>query len=183
MTRDTPKNRQGTIRVTCQGAAALPLDELIEFQGDIKTLSDANAARLRSRIEKHGINAPVFVWRSGTKKAKHYILDGHQRVTVLRQMRDDGVDVPEIPVVFIDAKSRKDAAEKLLGITSQYGEFAIAELEEWASGLDIADVRIVDGEISFDVPTFEIVDEESQGQLDHVGKTTICPHCGGVIDG
>lgn len=178
------EKQRGAIRVTCKAADALPLDALIDFQGDIKTLSEENAAKLRARIERDGINAPVFVWRSGGKASKHYILDGHQRVAVLRQMAIEGIEIPDIPVAYIDAKNRKDAASKLLAIASQYGQFVFSELEKWADEIDVTfdDIRLMGAEMTLEVPDFSISSEDEQGRLDKVGKQVVCPNCGHVID-
>lgn len=69
--------------MTCAGAETRLLDELVEFQGELKTLSPENAARLRREILELGFSEPISVWQhDGTC----YILNGHQRVTVLRGM-------------------------------------------------------------------------------------------------
>jgi DNA modification methylase len=149
------------IPVTCEGAGRVPLDELIEFQGDIKTLSPANAEKLRARILRNGINAPVFVWR--TEAGKHYILDGHQRCAVLRQLREEGYTFDDIPVAYIDAKSKKDAKQKLLGITSQYGEFELDALIEFTADItvDFGELSLVDGKpIEFVIDDEPIVEDE-----------------------
>jgi ParB-like chromosome segregation protein Spo0J len=170
--------------VTCEAATALPLDLLLDFQGGIKTISDENLGKLKRRIVEHGINAPVFVWRTKAKKPKHYIIDGHQRCMALRELRDEGYTVPDVPVAFIEAKSKKDAADKLLAITSQYGNIESAVVQDWIVDLKIeaTDIRLVDGELDIQMPEFEPVPEEEQGSLDHVGRTVVCPNCGAEID-
>ncbi len=109
------------IRITCTGAATLPIDDLVLFQGELKKLSEENEAKLRTRILRHGVNAPIFVWK--TKAGVHYVMDGHQRIHTLLNLRADGYEVPDLPIVYIEAKNKKEAKDKLLGITSQYGEF------------------------------------------------------------
>ena len=42
----------GEIRITCKGADTVPLDSLIPFQGDLKTLSEPNLAKLKASILK-----------------------------------------------------------------------------------------------------------------------------------
>lgn len=77
-------------------------------------------------------------------------LDGHQRIKALCSLREEGWDIPLLPVAFIEASDEADARKKLLAISSQYGEFDSAELAGWLSEMDegIADtLRIVDGEI------------------------------------
>ena len=77
-------------------------------------------------------------------------LDGHQRIKALCSLREEGWDIPLLPVAFIEASDEADARKKLLAISSQYGEFDADELSEWMKGLDdgIADtLRIVDEEM------------------------------------
>lgn len=142
------------IRVTCEGAARLTLDQLEEFQGDLKTLSDKNAEKLEKSIRKYGFTAPFFVW-------KGKILDGHQRKKVLRKrFRPEEYPEKGFPVVYIDAGSEKEAREKLLHISSQYGEVDLDELNEWVeqAGHEIIDsLRLTKNEIRIsqeDDPTY-----------------------------
>ncbi|KKK88901.1 hypothetical protein LCGC14_2738480, partial [marine sediment metagenome] len=83
-------------------------------------------------------------------------------------------------VAYIEADNEDDAHQKLLAITSQYGEFDIDELNSWVSNLD-ADIaetlRFVDDKICLSIPDFQPGNERDQGQLDTL-KERICPHCG-----
>jgi hypothetical protein len=168
------------IRITYEARHALPLDEVADFQGDAKTITRGNLDKLKRSIKKHGFFVPLFVWRKGSTT---YIIDGHQRRKALLELRDEGEEVPPIPVEYIDAKSKKDAAEKLLAITSQFGEFDVGFLEAWTTGLGVnlplLDVRLVDVELSFDVPEYEVpernkeIDEDAMRQTEHE-----CPSCG-----
>ncbi|MEX2444490.1 MAG: DNA methyltransferase [Alkalispirochaeta sp.] len=136
------------IRVTCQAAATLPLPELADFQGNLKRISALNLERLKARIKRHGVNAPVFVW---VYQGSNYILDGHQRVKALGALAEEGWVIPDIPVAFIEADSIEDARDKLLGISSQYGEFVLDEFESFVAGLELDDdLRLVDSEIALD---------------------------------
>lgn len=185
-------DEQEKVRIACEGAATVDLDALLDFQGSIKKLSDENAAKLRRQIEEHGVTAPVFVWRTGGKNPKHYILDGHQRTTVLRTMREEGWTVPEIPVVYIDAKSKKDAASKLLAISSQYGTFDVEALEAWASSINLSlpdlDLRLVDFSLDLSATDIDIDDlfkdhtGEDADSSENAGGKTVCPNCGHVFD-
>lgn len=135
------------IKVTCQGATSLALDELVEFQGGLKKLSKKNLDKLKARILEDGFNVPFFVWKhDGTNS----LLDGHQRVRALKSLQSDGYEIPPLPVAIIEASDIADAKKKLLAISSQYGEFDSEELSSWLDELgdDIADtLRIVDGEM------------------------------------
>lgn len=134
------------ITATCKGADVLPLDSLEEFQGGLKKLSKQNLERLKKRIIKDGINVPIFVWRVADWCR---VLDGHQRLKALQSLRKDGYELPLIPVAYIEAENEKDARQKLLGITSQFGEFEIEELSEWIAELDAdmsENLRLIKGQ-------------------------------------
>ena len=106
----------------------MPLAELQHFQRDLKTLSKADEDKLAASLRKHGFFVPLFVWRN-------WILDGHQRLLVLerRGWHLDG----DVPVVRIAAKSKKDAAEKLLAITSTYGKIDASGLYEFVENFGV----------------------------------------------
>ena len=148
-----------SIRITCQGAATLPIEQLVEFQGNLKKLSKKNLEKLKARILEDGFNVPFFVWdHDGTFS----LLDGHQRMRALTSLKADGYEIPALPVAYIEAADIADARKKLLAISSQYGEFDSEELAGWLSEMDegIADtLRIVDKEMKF--PKLDIDEEKS----------------------
>jgi ParB-like chromosome segregation protein Spo0J len=149
-----------TIKIKCTGAQTLPLDLILEFQGGLKKLSKQNLEKLKSNILKNGFVAPVFVWDD---KGDYRILDGHQRIAALISLRQDGYDMPLIPVDTIDASDESEARKILLSITSQYGEFDLDELNEWISELDddIAEtLRFANDEIKLSDKAPEDDDEE-----------------------
>lgn len=174
------------IEVTYDARHSLPIETLVDFQGNAKTITQENLDKLKGSIRKHGFFVPVFVWRK-TATSKCYIIDGHQRVKALMQLKAEGEDMPPVPVEYIAAKSKKDAAEKLLAVTSQFGEFDIDGLAAFAEGFQLAltelDLRLVDTPIEFTVPLFEPVGEDEQGRLDELApKIVVCPHCGKEFD-
>lgn len=126
----------------------LPLSELEEFQGNLKELSKVNYKKLRNRIERLGFDAPVFVW-----KGHRAILDGRQRVRVLRKMTNDGWKLKDnlVPVDEIEAKTKEEAKERLLGYVSQFGKLSDEGLYEFGQGLDW-DVVLPD----LDLPDFDM---------------------------
>ena len=94
-------------------------EKLTVLQGDLKTLSEEDRVKLCHSIEKHGYFVPAFIWKSD---GKDYILDATQRYHTLNWMEEEGYEIPPIPYVEIEAEDKKDAAEKLLQITSRYGK-------------------------------------------------------------
>src|SRR5262249_45628851 len=105
-----------TIAIRCTAAVNLRLSDLTPLQGDLKELNEVNFEKLKQSILKHGITFPFFIWEGD---GENHILDGTQRDRVLKRMADDGYQVPPLPCALIHAKNRKEAAEKILLISSQ----------------------------------------------------------------
>src|SRR5262249_1343462 len=106
-----------TIAIRCTAAVNLDLANLTPLQGELKELAGANFEKLKQSILKHGITFPFFIWQSA---GENYILDGTQRDRVLKRMADEGYKIPPLPCALIQAKNRKEAAEQILLISSQY---------------------------------------------------------------
>ena len=160
---------------------ALSMSDLTPVQDDLKTLSPANYERLKSAILQKGFCFPMFVWPF---EGKNYILDGHQRQAVFEK---EGWNTP-VPCVFIEADSLKDAKEKLLICTSQYGTVTMDGLRDFVDGMDW---DWVDSFINFDaLPVLDFGDlkdpdnyelkqpeytKEAKQKPDNACK---CPNCG-----
>ena len=103
------------IKITCKGSGVIPLDQLQNFQGNLKTLDKPALEKLKRSLIKYGFSFPVFVWGNE-------ILDGHQRIFAAKRLVEDGYSIGKIPVVEIEAKNKKEAGEKLLILNSEYGK-------------------------------------------------------------
>ena len=158
-----------TIKITCDGTDYVDFKILIPFQGHLKTLSEENLEKLKKSIIKYGFTVPAFIWQSGKKK---YILDAHQRQLALKSLFEDGYTIPDIPIVYIQAKNKTEAKEKLLHITSQYGEFEKEGLDDFLLSIDADEelfetLRLTDKEIDMSVfsePEPEVEITEGRGQ-------------------
>ena len=157
------------------------VSELVAYQGALKTLHQDQYDKLKASMVLKGFIAPIFLWAG-----HNAILDGHQRLHVLEREQWD-VD-GGIPVVDIEAADEKDAAEKLLLLSSTYGKIDPQGLYEFTElhGVDLDGLALTDlpnfdlGKFTaefYEDPEFSPVDPESQGQLDRK-KSIICPACG-----
>jgi hypothetical protein len=144
-----------------------------ELQGELKTLTEDNYSRLRKSIEVFGLIAPLFVWKHA---ARCYAIDCHQRLRVLKK---ENAQPYELPYIKIDAESKREAKEKLLVISSQYGTITQRGYNNFVGEMDemwLKDMVQFDA-LSFEVPEFAPTTETEQPRLDE--KTpTICPKCG-----
>ena len=128
------------VEIKCQGATTFPITGLVEFQGNLKTLSKENYEKLKKEITELGFSEPISVWKSD----QNYILNGHQRIRTLLMMMNEGFDIPDIPVSLIEADSIKEAKKKVLALTSQYGQMTNDGLYEFLINSDIRPEEIVD---------------------------------------
>ena len=110
-----------TVSIKCKGSRTLPVSSLKPFQGNLKTLTEANYVKLKGLIQSQGFSFPVFVWHDKDNNV-NYLLDGHQRVRTLEKMISEGFQVGDIPVADVQASTFKEAKKKLLAAASQFGE-------------------------------------------------------------
>lgn len=173
------------IKINCRAAVNLELDHLKPLQGDLKALSKTSFEKLKRSILKHGITFPFFVWQND---GINWILDGTQRDRVLSKMVAEGYTVPPLPCALIAAKDRKEAAEKILLISSQYGKMTEESLDEFLSENDLSFLELsdelelpaIDERFFSDPNEFTAASEDEQGRLDQKSPVT-CPECGALF--
>jgi len=83
---------------------------------------------------KHGIVVPFFIWRN---EGHNWVIDGTGRDETMLLMEKEGIEIPELPVVFIECKDEADAKEILLKISSQFGKVSQKGFEDFIKGLEI----------------------------------------------
>lgn len=165
------------VEITCTGSDFMELDSLSSFQGDLKSLSRVNYNKLKSNLLLYGFSSPIHVWQT---KAKNYILDGHQRTIVLKGLRAEGYQIPPIPIVFIKAKNVKEAKEKILLLSSQYGSLSDDSLSDFMCEHEI-EYGLLENYLSFPEITLDKLTEgiEVEEVKDESGpKKKECPACG-----
>jgi hypothetical protein len=171
-----------TVQIRCKAAVNIDLAELTPLQGELKELSDANFEKLKQSILKHGITFPFFVWQS---QGTNYILDGTQRDRVLLKMVSAGYLCPPLPCALIEAKDKREAAEKILLISSQYGHMTEESLDQFLAENDLSFLELADelelpsiDDTYFKDPNeFAAASDDEQGRLDQK-KPVKCPACG-----
>lgn len=130
-------NIDRAITIRCAGAKNLALEDLNILQGNLKDLSEENYNKLKREILNHGFSEPPSVWFN---EGKWWLLNGTQRTRVLTGMKAEGYFIPPIPVSIIEADDITQAKEKVLALTSQYGEITDTGLYEFMneSGIDLS---------------------------------------------
>ena len=190
MARDVIDGR-GSRKVTmaCSGAERVALADLHELQGNLKSLSDERFDQLKREILRDGFSFAVHAWRDPNGKV--WILDGHQRTRVLRQIEADGYAVPPVPISLTEADSLEQAKQKLLAAASQYGQMERQGLYEFYQDVGLTPDDLID-RYSFpeiDLPDFKADFFDASEREPATGATEIgegqfstmlhqCPKCG-----
>ena len=137
-----------TISIKCETKDYLDWHNITEFQGGLKIRDEADIEKAKTSILKYGWSFPFFVWVSGKT---NYCLDGHARIKVLKALEDEGYLIPELPVVYIQAKNKTEAKQKLLRLNSNFGHFTKESVLEFAEDIDLNfdEIALPDSVIDF----------------------------------
>lgn len=141
------------IKITCDVDTRLAPTDLTPLQGELKVLSKENLEKLKKSIKKFGFAFPVFVWEN-PEDAKIYIIDGHQRLNALNDLKKEGYKIPQIPVSFIQASDLAEAKSKLLAAASHYGKFSKNGMKDFLD-FDFSSEDLVS---TFEIPDFSMAD-------------------------
>lgn len=137
-----------TISIKCETKDYLDWHNITEFQGGLKIRDEADIEKAKTSILKYGWSFPFFVWVSGKT---NYCLDGHARIKVLKALEEEGYLIPELPVVYIQAKNKTEAKQKLLRLNSNFGHFTKESVLEFADDIDLNfdEIALPDSVIDF----------------------------------
>lgn len=137
---------QKKVEIKCEGNRLINRSTILDFQGGLKILPDAKYEKFKKLLLKLGFSEPISVWFD--PDGQIHALNGHQRLATLAKMATEGFDVPEeIPVNLVYAGSVAEAKEKLLSLTSQFGEMSGQGLFEFVKGAEIPFVDV--GQFNF----------------------------------
>ena len=161
-----------TISIKCDTKDAIDWHSLTEFQGGLKLRDDADINKAKTSILKYGWSFPFFVWASGKT---NYVLDGHCRLLVLKALEEDGYNIPELPCVYIQAKDKTEAKQKLLRLNSSYGKMTKESVLEFADDLEIDfdEISLPDTTIDFSDQTEETPETEGDDEVPEVEEKAV----------
>ncbi len=140
------------IKISCDTGTQVSYKALLDFQGDLKELSEENFNKLSAEITKTGFAFAPHAWKNPDDK-KWYLLDGHQRVKTIARLVEQGYNIDKLPIVSVQAKSFKEAKRRVLQASSQYGEMTNQGLYNFMLKNDITFDEIVG---SFELPTIDL---------------------------
>ena len=136
------------IEIKCEAANYLQLNEITDFQGELKERTAGDMEKIKKSIKKHGVAFPVFIWQTEKNgETINYCLDGHCRTRALRELQEAGEQIPPLPVAYVRASSEAEAKELLLKLNSQYGHMTAESVAAFLDGLEIDfnDLQLPDG--------------------------------------
>jgi hypothetical protein len=135
--------------------------EKIDWQ-NIKDLQPVNlknnyhSDKTKNSIIKNGFARAIYVWQDS--KGDIYTVDGHLRADILRELKNDGYDIPDqLNCTFLDLPNKKTAIKYLLQVFNQKTNPINQEnMEIW---LDDNEIVLEDMEIELDELHIELNDE------------------------
>lgn len=143
------------IKIQCETKLYLPIENLNEFQGELKTLSTVNFEKLKKQIIEQGFSSPFLVWKNN---GTYFLLDGHQRKRVVTKLKEAGYKVPDLPCVEIFAKTKLEAKKKLLSYVSQFGKVESQGLYEFIIESEIPIEDMAD----FEIPEIDMTEFKAE---------------------
>ena len=158
-----------SISIKCETKDYLDWHNITEFQGGLKIRDEADIEKAKTSILKYGWSFPFFVWVSGKT---NYCLDGHARIKVLKSLEEEGYLIPELPVVYIQAKNKTEAKQKLLRLNSNFGHFTKESVLEFAEDIDLNfdEIALPDTTIDFTDQGGEIAETEGDDEAPEVDE-------------
>lgn len=149
--------KEKLIKIQCTGSDILPLNEIETFQEGLKKRTVKDLDLIKKSILKYGFSFPFYIWKRGNH---NYCIDGHGRLQVLQTMQEEGVKLPDFPVVYIKAKNKEEAKNKLLRLNSQYGQITKVGILEFVKDIDLEweDLKIYSQELIIN-PDYKSEDE------------------------
>ena len=184
------------IKIECTGTEFIEIDSLVSLQGELKSRTRFQLDKLRNQILEKGFSFPVFIWQH---ENRNFIFDGHCRDEICKELLSEGYlfqngdDAPgtKIPAVFIFAKNKKEAKEKLLALNSSYGKISEEgflnfinekgfelDFEKLKLDLELPDINLEKFEIDYltnnrkedDIPDVPIETRIKTGDIFKLGK-------------
>lgn len=105
---------------------------------NLKQKKDRDVGGLKDSILKLGFSVPFFIWQKGK-----YITDGAGRFLALELLEYEGYEIPDLPFVPIRAKTKKEAKQLTLAISSQYGPITQESFTEFMLDMEEIDIGFV----------------------------------------
>ena len=165
-----------TISIKCDCKDFLKLEDMTVMQGNLKERNDTDYEKIKKSILTYSFSFPFFIWKSGKT---NYLIDGTGRHSCLLRMQEEGYIIPDLPVVYISCKDKKDAKQKLLRLNSQYGKMTKESVLEFAEDIDLNfdEIALPDTTINFSEGGLDGSEEVMPAEVDYKAEYLVEIQC------
>jgi len=130
-------------------------------QDDFKEIPPEAKEKLKASLVSNNFIQPFYVWEDDNGVL--FCLDGKHRTIFLQELSEEGYSIPyQLPAIFLDCKSRKEAAKLVLVFSSAYAKVTQDGLNNFITLNDL-DWSEVKGNI--DLPEFSV--DRFEQKYDH----------------
>lgn len=180
------------IQISCQTKDTLDWRLIKPLQTNYKKRTPEQIEKLCRIIIKRGIRFPSFIAKIGDEI---WAIDTHGRLLAYEELEKRGYTIPPVPVVYVDAKDKKEAKQLLLECDSRYGNVSQEGFEEFVEDLDISvffDEKNMNEFFSdLEIPgifglerqviNLDIEDSDFVTHEKLIKKPKVCPNCGAEL--
>jgi len=135
----------------------------------INLKNNYHAEKVKKSLINNGFASSIYVWQD---KDDIYIIDGHCRNDVLRDLKNDGYEIPDkLNCTFLDLPNKKTAVKYLLQVFNQKtNPVNQGSLDIWLEELDIdlPDLEIELEDLHIELDEEEEVEEQQEVEEDEV---------------
>ena len=98
--------------------------------------NDYHSEKIKQSILKNSYASPIHVWDDN---GQLYAVDGHLRMDLLKELKSEGVNIPDkLPVVFLDLPDKETAVKYLLEVfNTKSNPINQDSLTQWMEELDV----------------------------------------------
>ena len=159
------------IKNNVEGFITIPWAEIRAYEmNDLKQAEDRDVNKLKNAIVNRGFSFPFYLW-AGHK----YIIDGAGRTKALQELEAEGYDIPDLPVVTIQADSYAEAKTLVLHASSEHGLITVDTLNAFTADIDITKILNEVNLPSFDLAAFLPNADEVKDDSEEVVKPAVDP--------
>ena len=125
--------------------------------------NDYHSEKIKQSILKHNYASPIHVWDDN---GQLYAVDGHLRMDLLKELKGEGVNIPDkLPVVFLDLPDRETAVKYLLEVfNTKSNPINQDSLNQWMEELNVTleelDVSLDDLHVEIDDNIDDYADDD-----------------------
>tara|TARA_R100000951_G_C2606907_1_gene169969 strand:- start:374 stop:976 length:603 start_codon:yes stop_codon:yes gene_type:complete len=124
----------------------------------INLKNNYHAEKVKKSLINNGFASSIYVWQD---KDDIYIIDGHCRNDVLRDLKNDGYEIPDkLNCTFLDLPNKKTAVKYLLQVFNQKTNPVNQDsLDIWLEELDI---DLTDLEIELEELHIDLIEKKEE---------------------